>query len=858
MSEPLLKLNSLTKTYNAKSGREVKALKGVNLSFDNRGLVFVLGKSGSGKTTLLNLIGGLDSPTSGEIVIKGKSSRAFKGKDYDSYRNTYLGFVFQEYFLLQDYTVYKNIALALELQGKRVEPEKIKKALSEVELDGYENRKVSELSGGQKQRVAVARALIKDPEIILADEPTGALDSETGKQIFELLKKLSKNRLVIIVSHDREDALKFGDRIIEFKDGEVLSDENFASQTKAYDAGSQLMGDSPFHVIKSKFPTKHAFSMGVKTLTKKPFRLIATLLLCIFSLSAFGLALVFYSYNEIDATKSGLYQNEDRIFSFQKQMTNKTGTVYYTTFAMSEAEAASIENKFSDVKFTKMHSFLTDFRYAQSISNGQSGKRFINTFFKLNSAVELTDDFIAQYDFDLLGAMPTTKNEIVITKHDAIEFTFEGNEFYEINNYNAQNKTKVEIKTVNDLLNKNLFINDDYYKIVGILDTKLNDEKYITSENGRQTGLFDVGLGYEYSYIMTSTFHNAVFVNNAFITDLKSQSVVDGFVNVNTLRDTYWYTQTGITEEAYTGYSVDYIAKYDDRYDAKIYYFNESAPNFDKTLRDNEIIINGSILGRIYPDATINQEGVEEFINNGNPFEFKIHKALLTNEKEEASLLTFTVKGVYFDSSDNYDESKIILSSETFDKHTREDGDIIAVCALAPKNLSLIGKLVDFSYEETDGFRYFIASSATPSFAFYSETIQSISSYFLIAAIVLAVFAVIMLFNFISISVSSRWKDMGILRALGAKPRDILKIFLSENIIIVLTELVFSILVAIVGCNYLNSLFIANNVLIPIFNISFLQPAVIIVIAIFTLIIATFLPIFKIMRLKPIEIINKQ
>ena len=196
----MLEIRELTKVYKTKGGAEVRALDGVSVRFEEKGMVFLLGKSGSGKSTLLNLCGGLDSPDSGEIVIKGRSSKDFTQSDFDSYRNTFVGFVFQEYNILNEFSVEDNIALALELQGKNKEKERVKEILRQVEMEDYARRKPNTLSGGQKQRIAIARALVKNPEIIMADEPTGALDSNTGKQVFDTLKKLSENELVIVVS----------------------------------------------------------------------------------------------------------------------------------------------------------------------------------------------------------------------------------------------------------------------------------------------------------------------------------------------------------------------------------------------------------------------------------------------------------------------------------------------------------------------------------------------------------------------------------------------------------------------------------------------------------------------------------
>lgn len=220
----MLIIRNLCKTYRSKGGVTAKALDHVSVDFPETGMVFLLGKSGSGKSTLLNVCGGLDTPDSGEIIVCGRSSNSFSGSDFDSYRNTFIGFIFQEYNILNEFSVEENIALALELQGKKKDKKKIEELLEQVDLKGFEKRKPNTLSGGQKQRIAIARALIKDPRIIMADEPSGALDSATGKQVFDTLKKLSKSRLVIVVSHDREFAEIYGDRIIELKDGKIISD----------------------------------------------------------------------------------------------------------------------------------------------------------------------------------------------------------------------------------------------------------------------------------------------------------------------------------------------------------------------------------------------------------------------------------------------------------------------------------------------------------------------------------------------------------------------------------------------------------------------------------------------------------
>ena len=256
----MLSVKNLTKIYKTKGGEDVKALNNVSLDFPETGMVFLLGKSGSGKSTLLNLIGGLDAPTSGEVILKGKSSKGFNQSDFDSYRNTYIGFIFQEYNILNEFNVEHNIGLAMELQHKKVKKSDIDALLEQVDLKDYAKRKPNTLSGGQKQRIAIARALIKNPRIILADEPTGALDSKTGAQVFDTLKKLSQDKLIIIVSHDRDFAETYADRIIELKDGEILTDETkFKKEAEKLTENVSIINENSIKINNAKQLTKEEF-----------------------------------------------------------------------------------------------------------------------------------------------------------------------------------------------------------------------------------------------------------------------------------------------------------------------------------------------------------------------------------------------------------------------------------------------------------------------------------------------------------------------------------------------------------------------------------------------------------------------
>ena len=223
----MLQLKNIVKQY--RTGDEVvDALRGVNIDFRESEFVSVLGPSGCGKTTLLNIVGGLDKYTSGDLIIDGRSTKEFTGRDWDTYRNHKVGFVFQSYNLIGHQTVLANVELALTLSGvsKTERRARAKEALRKVGLESQINKKPNQMSGGQMQRVAIARALVNDPEILLADEPTGALDSATSVQIMDLLKEIAKDRLVIMVTHNPELAEAYSTRIVRFLDGEMVSDTN--------------------------------------------------------------------------------------------------------------------------------------------------------------------------------------------------------------------------------------------------------------------------------------------------------------------------------------------------------------------------------------------------------------------------------------------------------------------------------------------------------------------------------------------------------------------------------------------------------------------------------------------------------
>lgn len=290
----MLELKNIKKDYPG-GGETVQALKGISLQFRKSEFVSILGPSGCGKTTMLNIIGGLDQYTEGDLVIKGKSTKDFKDRDWDGYRNHSVGFVFQSYNLIPHQTVLQNVELALTLSGvgKSERRSRAKKALEQVGLGSQLKKKPSEMSGGQMQRVAIARAIVNNPDIVLADEPTGALDTETSLQVMEILKEISKDRLVIMVTHNPALAEQYSTRIVRMLDGRIIDDSAPLSEDeiKKEQVEDKVKAERGKKVKKPSMSLRTSFGLSLKNLITKKGRTALTSFAG--SIGIIGIALIF-------------------------------------------------------------------------------------------------------------------------------------------------------------------------------------------------------------------------------------------------------------------------------------------------------------------------------------------------------------------------------------------------------------------------------------------------------------------------------------------------------------------------------------------------------------------------------------
>lgn len=389
----MLELKKIIKNYRSGSN-EVNALKDVDLKFRKNEFVAILGPSGCGKTTLLNIIGGLDQPTNGDLIINGKSTKDFKDRDWDAYRNHSIGFVFQNYHLIPHQSVLQNVELALTISGvsKKERRKRAIKVLETVGLGDQINKKPNQISGGQMQRVAIARALVNNPDIILADEPTGSLDTETGIQVMEILKEVSKDRLVIMVTHNPILAEKYSSRTIKMLDGKIISD------SLPYITTQEMKSDERKKNPSMSFGT--AFALSLKNLFTKKGRTILTAFAG--SIGIMGIALIL-------AVSQGMtnyinHVQEDALSSYPLSIEEKSidlTTLMQTFMDVGHAEAN--HEKDAVYKKSAIYDMITAFSNLEDNENDlKSFKKYLEEEYKKEENIELEKAITGiQYSYDL-------------------------------------------------------------------------------------------------------------------------------------------------------------------------------------------------------------------------------------------------------------------------------------------------------------------------------------------------------------------------------------------------------------------------------------------------------------------------
>ena len=405
----MLQLKSITKDYQL-GGNTIHALRGVSLSFREHEFVSILGQSGSGKTTLLNIIGGLDQYTEGDLIINGTSTKMFKDRDWDSYRNHTIGFVFQSYNLISHQTVLSNVELALTLTGvsKSERRRRATEALEKVGLGDQLNKKPNQMSGGQMQRVAIARALVNDPDILLADEPTGALDSETSVQIMDILKEISATKLVIMVTHNPDLAETYSTRIIRLRDGVILDDSDPYEMT-----GGEKRAELKALTVKTSMSFLTALSLSLQNLLTKKGRTILTAFAG--SIGIIGIALILSLSNGIQDYINQVQEETLASYPIEIEAESVDMSTMITALMGSNAENSTVEHEEGRVYSSSvMYDLLDSLLDVETETNNLTAfKEYLE-----DGGGGITDLATIQYSYDLDFDIYTMDEEGAIVKSD--------------------------------------------------------------------------------------------------------------------------------------------------------------------------------------------------------------------------------------------------------------------------------------------------------------------------------------------------------------------------------------------------------------------------------------------------------
>ncbi len=917
----MLEVKGLKKKYKSKKGGETEALKGIDLKLGDTGLVFILGKSGCGKSTFLNLLGGLDKFDSGEIVVNGRSSKDFSMSDFDSYRNTYLGFVFQEFNIIESFSIEKNIALALQLQHKKEDKEAISAILKKVELENFGKRKPNELSGGQKQRVAIARALVKDPEIILADEPTGALDSATGKSILKTLKDLSKEKLVIIVSHDREFAEEYADRIVELKDGLIISDrsrvvlesgeeilediiqidknilripkgkvldcetierlnlhlENTKQDTYLLLCGEEQTSEvfptqiseikengitsrggfestnddniksdkQAIKLIKSRLPLFDAIKIGASNFKAKKVRMIFTVLLSVVSLCFFGLADMFASYDKAETYTRAYIEGNASYMNVQKSY-EENGYAETVPFLKEDVDSL-VQVLGDDAIKVYTNGVYADVQFAKS-----STDIFFNPT-AFDGFLEMKED----QDIVAYGRFPTAYDEVMISDYAARAYLELGTM---VNGYNG--KQEMVFLNYDQILTQTLSVgersygvsqsNSKEYKIVGIyktnyhfyqeqLEGKTKEDVYgdtavqnlstnLTEDTNLYYNKMVVAEGFGEDYKLSLSSYNAGLAidmgdaDNYFSMYNKLSIAIDptGTLKSGEVQvpyEYYKYAKYGY-ETSKTKAQLDADFNSPQNYNSYIraVEWNSASPII---FQQNYNVV--GLVGEYYEDSVVwmSDSSFSEADSFGSAVEYQANT-------------------MYMNEADYWAVMDVVHNPSAIMVNARMDG----------------GELYD-QITALNDMGYSVSARSDWQLVAASSMMGILEKAFLTAAAVLALFVVLLMYNFISTSITNKQKEIGILRAIGARGTDIMNIFLFESLMLGAIILGIAIPSVVLLSNTITGLLLqAMPITIVTFKLRQVFTMTGITLAIIA--IASFIPVFRISKKKPIDaILNK-
>ena len=778
----MLRLENIRKEY-VTGDSKVEALKGISLNFRKNEFVSVLGQSGCGKTTLLNIIGGLDRYTSGDLIINGKSTKEFKDRDWDSYRNHSVGFVFQSYNLIPHQSILSNVELALTLSGvsKSERRKKAIKALEDVGLGDQVHKKPNQLSGGQMQRVAIARALVNDPEIILADEPTGALDTQTSVQVMEILKKISKDRLIIMVTHNPNLAEEYSSRIIKILDGKITDDSNPYSKEEEEKEDRTSKANSK---VSMSFFT--ALSLSLNNLMTKKGRTILTSFAG--SIGIIGIALIlslssgmqsYINRVEEDTLSSYPITVQEETIDMASMMTSLMGDTEETNHEDGKVYSKNIVNDMLSTISTKIQSNnLEEFKKYLDDENSEI-KNYINA---------------VQYSYNLdLNIYKADEDEVVQVNPSQI--------FSKLGMGDMENMMFAETDVWQELLDNQELLEAQYDVLAGKWPENYNEVVLIVDENNEI---------YDY------TLYALGILNQDELED-KYKKIQDGEEVADEETKEYTYDELLNTKFKLL-LNTDYFKK-----DGNIWIDNSEDEKYIKEkLEDADEI---SIAGIIRPkegtvatamSATVGytKELKEHVINEVNDAE------IVKEQKENPDINVFTGAKFpedtdkAFDFSSLTDEQKMYMASlsqeemaelmqqyaenasATYEGNLEKMGVVDlnkpSSISIYPKDFESKDKIAtaieNYNQKQRNDGKEENVITYTDLVGTMMNSVSNIIdaiSYILIAFVGISLVVSSIMIGIITyISVLERTKEIGILRSIGASKKDISRVFNAETFIV--------------------------------------------------------------------------
>ena len=822
----MLKLKNITKTYSL-GDLKVEALKGLTVEFRKSEFVSVLGPSGCGKTTLLNIIGGLDKYTNGDLVINGKSTKEYKDKDWDAYRNHSIGFVFQSYNLIPHQTVLENVELALTLSGvsKKERRKRAVEVLKKVGLKDKLKSKPNQLSGGQMQRVAIARALVNDPEIILADEPTGALDTHTSVQIMEILKEISKDKLIVMVTHNAELAETYSSRIVKLLDGELIDDSNPFDEEEAKNEKKLLSVSDDENLSKAEIKKKNkktkmsfftALSLSFKNLLTKKGRTI--LVSFAGSIGIIGIALIL-------AISSGFstYVNkmqEDTLSSYP--ITIEAKNIDMTSMMASMFLDMGSENSSHDLEGVypkdKISTLLDSVGTNLKANNLEKFYTYIQSNYadieKYVSAIQCT--------YDLSLEFYTESGEMIEPSSTAL---YDMIVIYSL--YYFENETKT---TMTDLGNGSFrFLGDensnytflDEYTQLAPLKTELQTNGYIELDELEVVALVSAIMGMpvsSYKYMGVGAFsemidneeliksqYDLVGSNSRFINNDDEALLV---LDKNNEVDDFVLYALGLLSDGQMKDLLKALVK-GETYNQKIDY-NDIIGKKYKILTEADYFVDiGGVLTDIrnFADKSLPEYNPATYLSYYNQIkenavnEVEIVGIVRLNDVSDTGSLS---SGIVYskalnDKMVNYHNSSLATTEGLLDELQFGSPDSISIYVNTFESKEKVQEFIN-KYNETaeNGDEISYTDYVGIIMSAVSVIINAIT-YVLIAFVgVSLVVSSIMIGIITYISVIERTKEIGILRSVGASKRDVKRVFTAESFIIGLSSGLFGIIISLI------------------------------------------------------------